>query len=141
MKEFLTSQKHRRYLSIAVLDIDNFKSINDTHGHDVGDDVICYMGERIENSMRDTDAVARFGGEEFVVYLTGEDAAQLKTVMQRIKDAITKDSKQVVSNGFTISGGVEVIESDPDWSFDELFKLADEKLYEAKTTGKDKLVF
>ncbi|EKO3489236.1 GGDEF domain-containing protein [Vibrio fluvialis] len=141
MKEFLTSQKHRRYLSIAVLDIDNFKSINDTHGHDVGDDVICYMGERIEHSMRDTDAVARFGGEEFVVYLTGEDAAQLKTVMQRIKDAITKDSKQVVSNGFTISGGVEVIESDPDWSFDELFKLADEKLYEAKTTGKDKLVF
>lgn len=141
MKEFLTSQKHRRYLSIAVLDIDNFKSINDTHGHDVGDDVICYMGERIEHSMRDTDAVARFGGEEFVVYLTGEDAAQLKTVMQRIKDAITKDSKQVVPNGFTISGGVEVIESDPDWSFDELFKQADEKLYEAKTTGKDKLVF
>lgn len=141
MEEFLRGRTHQQYLSIAVLDIDNFKSINDTYGHDVGDDVICYLGEQIEKSIRNTDAVARFGGEEFVVYLTGDDSDVLKKIMLRVKEAITSQSSEVVENGFTVSGGVEIIQSDKGCDFDKLFKIADEKLYQAKTTGKDKLVF
>lgn len=141
MEEFLQVKQHSRYLSVAVLDIDNFKSINDTYGHDVGDDVICYVGDQIECNIRETDAVARFGGEEFVVYLTSPDPLQIEAVMQRVKEAITRDSTRVVPNGFTISGGIQVIESHQEWDFDKQFKLADEKLYLAKTTGKDKLVF
>ncbi|MFV0448724.1 MAG: diguanylate cyclase [Vibrio sp.] len=141
MEEFLRDKFHKRYLSIAILDIDNFKSINDTYGHDVGDDVICYLGEQIEHSIRDTDAVARFGGEEFVIYLTGDDLSVLKKIMFRVKDAITEKSSAVVEGGFTVSGGVEIIESVAGCDFDKLFKIADEKLYEAKTTGKNKLVF
>lgn len=138
---FLSKVTHHKYLSISVLDIDNFKSINDTYGHDVGDDVICYLGEQIEKSIRNTDAVARFGGEEFVVYLTGDDSDVLKKIMLRVKEAITSQSSEVVENGFTVSGGVEIIQSDKGCDFDKLFKIADEKLYEAKTTGKNKLVF
>ncbi|WP_165311733.1 GGDEF domain-containing protein [Vibrio ziniensis] len=141
MEEFLKGKEHNTYLSISVFDIDNFKSINDTYGHDIGDNVICYLGEQIEKSIRSTDAVARFGGEEFVIYLTGDDRDVLKKIMLRVKDAITEKSSSVVERGFTVSGGVEIIESAEGCDFDKLFKIADEKLYEAKTTGKNKLVF
>lgn len=141
MEEFLDNKVHKQYLSISVLDIDNFKSINDTYGHDVGDEVIKYLGDQIEKSIRDTDAVARFGGEEFVVYLTGNDSEVLKNIMMRVKDAITDRSSTVVENGFTVSGGVEIINSSQGCDFDKLFKIADEKLYQAKTSGKNKLVF
>ncbi len=141
MEEFLVEKVHKTFLSIAVFDIDNFKSINDTYGHDIGDNVICYLGEQIEKNIRNTDAVARFGGEEFVIYLTGEDKDTLQKIMLRVKDAITESSSQVVEKGFTVSGGVEIIESSQGCDFDKLFKIADEKLYQAKTTGKNKLVF
>ncbi|RTZ16430.1 sensor domain-containing diguanylate cyclase [Vibrio aquaticus] len=141
LEAFLKNTQHGNYIAIAVLDIDNFKSINDTYGHDVGDKVICYMAESIESSVRQSDAVARVGGEEFVIYMTGGDAALLKKGMIRVQQAIVKDSETAVERGFTISGGVEIVNRESGSSFEQLFKAADEKLYQAKTTGKDQMVF
>ncbi|TQP38323.1 sensor domain-containing diguanylate cyclase [Vibrio cholerae] len=141
MESFLKGKRHSQYLAIAVLDIDDFKQINDAYGHDMGDRVICYIGEQIENHIRSSDAVARFGGEEFVVYVTAKEKEQITRIMQRIFDAVCRDSPLILEPGFTISGGIEVVESTTDRSFEDLFKAADEKLYVAKTSGKNQLVY
>ncbi|ENM5728742.1 diguanylate cyclase [Vibrio mimicus] len=141
MEGFLQGKRHNQYLAIAVLDIDDFKQINDTYGHDMGDRVICYIGEQIENHIRSSDAVARFGGEEFVVYVTAKEQEQIHRIMQRIFDAVCHDSTQILDQGFTISGGVEIVESKTELTFEELFKAADQKLYVAKSSGKNQLVF
>lgn len=141
MEGFLQGKRHNQYLAIAVLDIDDFKQINDTYGHDMGDKVICYIGEQIENHIRSSDAVARFGGEEFVVYVTAKEQEQIHRIMQRIFDAVCHDSTQILDQGFTVSGGVEIIESKTELTFEELFKAADQKLYVAKSSGKNQLVF
>ncbi|MFB9216811.1 GGDEF domain-containing protein [Vibrio sinaloensis] len=138
---FIAGVQHQRYVAIAVFDIDNFKSINDTYGHDVGDNVISYMADQIVASIRDCDVAARFGGEEFVVYMSGGDVESLKKSMLRVQEAICAHSQQIIEPGFTVSGGVEVVDGDNASDFDQLFKAADEKLYIAKTSGKDQLVF
>ncbi|NOH79253.1 diguanylate cyclase [Vibrio sp. RE86] len=141
LEAFLSNAVHGQYIAIAVFDIDNFKSINDRFGHDVGDNVIIYMADQIDVSIRRNDAAARVGGEEFVIYMTGNDKAMLQKGMLRVQNAINEDSARAIDAGFTISGGVEIVESSAGCSFERLFKAADEKLYQAKTTGKDKLVF
>ncbi|MFG0604701.1 diguanylate cyclase [Vibrio mimicus] len=141
MEGFLRGKRHNHYLAIAVLDIDDFKQINDTYGHDMGDKVICHIGEQIETHIRSSDAVARFGGEEFVVYVTAKDQEQIKKIMQRIFDAVCQSSEYILEDGFTLSGGVEVVESKMGLTFEQLFKAADEKLYVAKTSGKNQLVY
>lgn len=141
MQGFLKGKRHNQFFAIAVLDIDDFKQINDTYGHDTGDKVICYIAEQIENHIRSADAVARFGGEEFVVYITAKEQEQITKIMQRIFDAVCGDSQAILAAGFTLSGGVEVVGSDSERSFEELFKAADEKLYVAKTRGKNQLVY
>ncbi|EGR0723683.1 sensor domain-containing diguanylate cyclase [Vibrio cholerae] len=141
MESFLKGKRHSQYLAIAVLDIDDFKQINDAYGHDMGDRVICYIGEQIENHIRSSDAVARFGGEEFVVYVTAKEKEQITRIMQRIFDAVCRESPLILEPGFTVSGGIEVVESTTDRSFEDLFKAADEKLYVAKTSGKNQLIY
>lgn len=128
-------------ITLAVLDIDNFKSINDTYGHDVGDKVICYMAEKIEHNIRESDAAARFGGEEFVIYLTCGNREHMQDIISRIKHQICEDSHYIIEGGFTVSGGVEITAINERSDFKTLFKAADEKLYIAKTNGKDQLVF
>lgn len=141
LEAYLSNAMHGKYVAIAVLDIDNFKSINDTYGHDVGDVVISYIADQISYGIRSSDVAARFGGEEFVIYLNGSDKASLEKSLLRVQQAITAHSKEVLASGFTVSGGVEIVKGTHADNFDELFKAADEKLYRAKTTGKDKLVF
>ncbi|MGY3569270.1 sensor domain-containing diguanylate cyclase [Vibrio paucivorans] len=141
MEIFLKNTTHGDYIALAVLDIDDFKKVNDTYGHDVGDAVICYMADKIESNIRQTDAVARFGGEEFVLYLRGQDKDRMCETIERVKTAISAQSHEAVEGGFTVSVGVEVVATDQEHDFDTLFKAADEKLYQAKTTGKNKVVF
>lgn len=129
------------YVALGVFDIDDFKQINDTYGHDVGDEVIKYMAKQISASIRSSDAAARIGGEEFVVYMTGNAIEPLKKSMLRVRNEICQHSASALDNGFTVSGGAQVIEAQNAGSFDVLFKAADEKLYQAKNSGKDQLVF
>ncbi|WP_295895971.1 diguanylate cyclase [uncultured Vibrio sp.] len=138
---FLSKTIHDKTFALAIFDIDNFKQVNDTYGHDVGDDVICYVADKLELNIRNNDAAARFGGEEFVVYVKGSDTQQLMKILERVKAAICADSHKVVAAGFTISGGVEIVSPGNGFDFEQLIKSADEKLYQAKTSGKNKLVY
>ncbi|MEZ8022932.1 GGDEF domain-containing protein [Vibrio sp. 10N.222.51.C8] len=142
LEAFWRSVEHDQLFALTVFDIDDFKSINDTYGHDKGDDVIRYMSRQISNSIRSSDVAARFGGEEFVVYMKGEDRETLMRTLERVKNAICSTSADIIPNGFTVSGGVCIVETEQSkLNFDEIFKYADEKLYVAKTTGKDRLKF
>ncbi|MGJ7092955.1 GGDEF domain-containing protein [Vibrio hannami] len=129
-----------KYIAVGVYDIDDFKKINDTYGHDKGDEVLCYVADRIKESVRESDIVARFGGEEFVVYLRGDDSAAMTDVLKRVRLIVTENASQALSNGFTISGGISVSLAKDRVSFSKQFKEADERLYIAKTSGKNQVV-
>lgn len=141
METFWQQAERKAYFAIAILDIDNFKRINDSFGHDVGDEAICFAANQIRASVRSNDAVARFGGEEFVIFVTADSKQPLYQVMERIRIAISEGSSQVVEGGFTLSGGVSVVSSGQQQDFAALLKAADNKLYKAKSNGKNQLVY
>lgn len=139
-ESFWMSAMHRDYIALAIFDVDDFKRINDTFGHDVGDRVIKYIGKTLQSRIRDYDAAARFGGEEFVVYIGGNNSSDLKDSLERVRQAICAGSSLIIESGFTVSGGAVVIQSTDVESFNSVFKSADQKLYDAKGSGKNKLV-
>ncbi|WP_375753324.1 GGDEF domain-containing protein [Vibrio sp. HN007] len=130
----------QKYVAIGIYDVDDFKKINDTYGHDKGDEVLCFVADRISDSVRESDAVARFGGEEFVVYLRGNNHDAMVDVLERVRVSVTENSSMALPDGFTISGGVSISLAEERVEFEKQFKEADEKLYQAKTSGKNQVV-
>ncbi|MEM7067744.1 MAG: PleD family two-component system response regulator [Pseudomonadota bacterium] len=130
-------------LSAIICDIDHFKSVNDTYGHDVGDAVIVECSKRIRKNVRNIDLVCRYGGEEFVVIMPETDLALAKVVAERIRSEIdsepvvTPDGEQEIST--TISMGVSCIEFGAD-APEKLMKRADVALYTAKRSGRNRVV-
>ncbi|BCD68636.1 GGDEF domain-containing protein [Nitratiruptor sp. YY09-18] len=127
--------------SILILDIDNFKKINDTYGHLVGDEILKVMGEILENYLRQNTKAYRYGGEEFVILLPNGDFKAAKIVGERLRDVIENRDYKVEQNGyihFTASfGGTQRQEGD---SVKDVIKRADEALYQAKKEGKNRVV-
>jgi len=140
-ESFFEQKNHESFIAIALIDIDDFKKINDTYGHDVGDKVIQFLAKTIKNNIRTSDTVSRFGGEEFVIYLTNNDKRILEQILKRVQSKLNEDSVVVVEHGFTISGGVSIYPSACIPPFNDAFKNADDKLYYAKRHGKNRLVF
>ncbi len=133
------SQQRKLRPSIILLDIDNFKSINDNYGHDVGDEVIKLTATESSRDLRVDDSMARIGGEEFAAFLpfTSLDEAQLIAERMRAnisKKELTLDSQQAIK--FTVSIGVAYAD-EKTTDFNQLFKHADLALYQAKTSGKN----
>lgn len=129
-------QKRELRGSLIVADIDNFKVINDTFGHQIGDKVLVQVAKIISGCIRETDIAARWGGEELAVYLPQMDAKQAYKVADRIRHSVTRETYPQV----TISCGVA------DWtreeipiSVDTLFHRADMALYAAKNSGKNQI--
>lgn len=129
-------------LSIVLADIDHFKQINDTHGHAVGDAVLCEAARRMKSSVRIYDSVGRYGGEEFLFILPGCDAASAVTQAERLRSAITDHPIELsrLTISFTLSMGLVVrLEGIPD-DLDPLIQEADAALYRAKLRGRDRVV-
>ena len=129
-------------LSVAILDIDHFKSLNDSYGHRVGDDVLLLVVRAIRDSIRATDAVGRPGGDEFVVILPGTGLAAAHNLADGIRAAVAKsDLREAlgedVLGGITASIGVAQL-SDGE-SFARLFDRADRCLYRAKQSGRNRV--
>jgi len=129
---------------LGLVDIDRFKTINDTHGHPVGDRVILCTAQWLQSSARDTDVVARYGGEEFAVLFSRATAAEAEARLTRVLRELaarpftydSPDGPQSVS--FTVSAGVA--ESGPGDTVDAVVKRADEGLYHAKKRGRNRVV-
>lgn len=125
-------------LSIALLDIDNFKKLNDNYGHHVGDAALKHLATVIQESIRPTDIVSRFGGEEFVVLLPNTDIEQAMASMTRLQRALTKrffmgNNEQIL---ITFSAGVALYQESDDQA--SVLHRADQAMYLAKKSGKNK---
>lgn len=141
--EMSRSCRYRQPLSLAVIDVDRFKSFNDTHGHAAGDFVLKTIASTFRQSFRQSDTVGRYGGEEFVVLMpeTSIEAAQRKldTLRQRIADEEISFEPTGESFHVTISAGVAGYPHDGA-SEEELFTVADERLFQAKREGRNRVV-
>ena len=130
--------------ALGIADIDNFKTINDTHGHPVGDRVILATAQWLQSSMRDTDFVARYGGEEFAMLFAGATAPEAEARLARVLHELASrpfaydgpDGPRSVT--FTVSAGIT--ESGAGDTVDSLVKRADEGLYQAKKRGRNRVV-
>jgi diguanylate cyclase (GGDEF)-like protein len=130
----------QRPLSVAMIDIDHFKKVNDSYGHQTGDHVIRSLAWFLKQRLRKTDLVGRYGGEEFLVILPGADAAQAVDVLERIRRDFSLIKHPFNETWFntTFSGGVSQF---PTFTSGEaLIKSADEALYEAKRGGRNRVV-
>jgi diguanylate cyclase len=134
------SDRRDEPMSIALLDIDNFKSLNDTHGHHAGDGALVHLARVIKSTVRPTDVVCRYGGEEFVILLPGTSLKDSIAVVSRLQRELTKrfflhDNQRLL---ITFSAGVA--ERRTGESRDEAIGRADQAMYTAKRTGKNRVV-
>lgn len=136
--ESVANLMQRRAASYAVIliDIDDFKHINDSYGHLAGDAVLVGVAAVVRECVRDSDVVARLGGDEFLVFAPGCDEAMARAMVQRIQQCIAERAHHHVC-AFSISVGVRV-ESVAGTGFDEMYRRADEALYRAKAAGKNR---
>jgi diguanylate cyclase (GGDEF)-like protein len=127
--------------ALAVLDMDRFKEVNDAHGHQVGDALLCHVGRVLAEAKRTEDVLGRLGGEEFVVLLCGHQSGGALVAADRLREAVA--AHPMIHEGsrleVTLSGGVAELPADgADW--DKVFAVADSRLYEAKHTGRNRVV-
>jgi two-component system, cell cycle response regulator len=141
------AKRFGRKLSVLVTDIDHFKKVNDTYGHDAGDIVIKGLGEILRRQRRSTDAIARFGGEEFVVICEETDVRGAELLAERVRVELGKTvfhapkvgpDGQPVTIRVTCSIGVATFPESGD-TWEELFKAADEALYVSKRSGRNRV--
>ncbi|CAN5755029.1 hypothetical protein BH09MYX1_BH09MYX1_20580 [soil metagenome] len=128
-----------RKLSVLVVDIDFFKKVNDTYGHDIGDVVIKGLGEILKRQKRTTDMVARFGGEEFVLLCEQTDEKGAMLLAERIREDLGKTTFHAPAGPLSVTcsiGCATFPEAGRDW--EHLFKAADEALYVSKRSGRDR---
>ena len=130
-------------LAVALLDLDDFKHINDTLGHAQGDLVLQQAAAACVSALRPFDLVARWGGEEFAVMLPGADEASALAVAERVRAAVARATVAATGGagkGCTVSIGVVILMPLPPADFDDALRRADEAMYAAKRAGKNRVV-
>ncbi|ARN76184.1 sensor domain-containing diguanylate cyclase [Oceanicoccus sagamiensis] len=136
--EFKRNQRSDKQTSLVIFDIDHFKNINDTYGHQVGDDAIRTVSKLFLDNSRDVDICGRYGGEEFVVLLPETDVEGAKIYCERLRKAIAETTvhSQGESVNFTISLGIAVLDEHTKFPTDWMVN-ADKALYKSKESGRN----
>jgi diguanylate cyclase (GGDEF)-like protein len=138
-KEIVRSKRYGHAFSLAYIDVDNFKQINDTLGHSIGDNLLIQLSKCLLESLRATDVVARIGGDEFVCILPEAEQIHAKSALLKAEKAL-KYSMEKHDWDVSISIGVVTFETLPD-NVREDIKLADELMYEVKNNGKNNIAY
>lgn len=134
-------RRNRSPLSTVMLDIDKFKKVNDTYGHQVGDDVIILLAETLQKHTRKSDVICRLGGEEFIVLLpdtTVDGALSMAETLRKEVEKLVITLSDAIELRFTISIGVSAVHMD-DQNFDPAMTRSDAALYEAKESGRNRV--
>ena len=138
--ELSRARRYRQPLTIAVIDADRFKLLNDTHGHASGDLVLQTIGETLRASFRQSDTAGRYGGEEFVVILPETDIETAQRKLESFRESIAASPIALAARGekvqVTISAGLSNFPRDAE-DASELFALADERMFQAKKEGRN----
>lgn len=151
-----TSKRSGLYAAMIFLDLDNFKSLNDTHGHSAGDVLLVETARRIKSCVREVDTVGRFGGDEFVVMLSelnldkNESMSQVMLVAEKIRIALSTpyllsiaddpQAEVAIEHCCTVSIGIVVFKNH-ETTIDDIFKMADTAMYRAKQSGPNQIRF
>ncbi len=133
------TERYGRPLSLALIDLDHFKAVNDTHGHETGDDVLRLFAQTCSNELRQTDVLARYGGEEFVIMMPETECAAGFYVIERVRRAVER-LRYATATGeysFTISAGL--VERAPGETLASMLRRADDQMYAAKGAGRNRL--
>lgn len=145
--KFIKSNPNRRKnfkitnLSIILLDIDNFKKINDIYGHLIGDKALVLVANIIKNRLREIDLVGRYGGEEIVILLLGANKHSAYNIAEEIREKIASSSISITkTKKLNITASFGVAELKKERTLEELIKKADQAMYKAKKSGKNKTV-
>ncbi|MDO8344667.1 MAG: diguanylate cyclase [Cellvibrio sp.] len=131
-------QRYGRPLTIAIFDIDHFKRINDTYGHQAGDRVIKVIGRSIAKRLREVDFFCRYGGEEFVALMPETDSATALAVLEKVRDAIANAAFNYKDQPMAITLSVGLTEFRTNDSLESAFERADQALYTAKSDGRNR---
>src|SRR5436190_2349530 len=139
--EFMFATRHDSPLALVLFDIDFFKKVNDTHGHQAGDHVLAEISTLLSGALRAEDVFARYGGEEFAVICRGSDSAQAQVVGERMRKAV--ETHRFVYEGthipITISVGVAVLPNPAVKDANDIVGLADQALYKSKHAGRNQV--
>lgn len=138
---FAEAQRYDADLACVMIDMDGFKQINDSQGHQVGDQLLMLAGKCIAANMRRMDVAARYGGDEFVVLLPRANAEDAMLVAGRIREEFKHASRSLlgVRDGVSMSIGIGSIQTNRPSSADQLVAAADAALYQAKDSGRDRI--
>ncbi|WP_025026587.1 sensor domain-containing diguanylate cyclase [Caldalkalibacillus mannanilyticus] len=136
-QKIMLSQQKDLYGSFILIDIDNFKKVNDSFGHQVGDDILIQVANVMKSSIREVDIASRWGGEELAIYLPNIDIYHAFEIADRIRERVNLET----SPGVTISCGLsQWKKQEAEKSTEILFQYADQSLYKAKREGKNKVI-
>jgi diguanylate cyclase (GGDEF)-like protein/PAS domain S-box-containing protein len=141
-KEISRAQRHQTPLSLLMLDVDMFKSVNDRYGHAAGDRVLQHVSHKIVENLRKIDMVARMGGEEFSVLLPNTGAEDAAKLAERVRQAVEGESCQLQDQIIDVTVSIGVASYDKGiLSLEALLRYADDSMYQAKNQGRNRVVF
>jgi len=136
-KEISRAKRHHFALTLVIVDIDHFKKINDTFGHNVGDDTLCRLADELTVNMRKENLICRWGGEEFVILIPETTSELVFKHMNEVREKISEMDFSPVE-GLTFSAGMATIGVEE--SFKEWFQRADKAMYKAKESGRNRII-
>jgi diguanylate cyclase (GGDEF)-like protein len=139
---FKLQQRYGEHFSLIVMDLDSFKTVNDTHGHGIGDQTLIAVAETIFKEVRDTDHPSRFGGEEFLILCPRTTIDEANNLAERIRLNVSSLGKNKLGypGPQTISAGVYEVSGDQSLSSTEVLSKVDKALYKAKKSGRNRVV-
>jgi two-component system cell cycle response regulator len=130
-----------RPLSLMILDVDHFKAVNDTYGHDAGDEVLKGLAQRVRRVVRSADLVCRLGGEEFVIVMPDTPLPIAAKIAERVRAAVQSEMFQIDAGGrrIPVTASIGIAERADDANPDALLRRADKALYDSKTAGRNRV--
>jgi two-component system, cell cycle response regulator len=140
-RELDRSRREAAPLGLIMLDLDHFKEINDSYGHQTGDEVLREVGRIMASSLRSYDSAGRYGGEEFLMVLPGCGVEDSRVIAERLRLSSSDNPIEIPGSALmvTISLGVATTEGSKEWDTGSLIKAADEALYRAKSSGRNRV--
>jgi len=138
---FAESQRYETDLACVLIDLDEYKQLNDNYGHQTGDQVLVAVGEILRRIARKSDVAARYGGDEFVLLLPRSDSQEASKLMTRIRDDYRRQTADMLKSarGMTMSVGIASIVTNQPANAAEFLAAADEALYQSKNSGRDRM--